>query len=86
MDQDQPAEQQPVIEPDAIPAERQRKWGQPHMSQRGDTLLMPWIDHKGGLNAQLWRQLVQRVVSIVASMPGIAHWPTLHLPPLKLVV
>ena len=86
MEQDRPAEQQPVSEPDAIPAERQQKGVQPRMSQRGDTLLMPWIDHKGGLNALLWRQLVQRVVSIVACMPGAARWPTSYLPPLNLVL
>ena len=73
MEQDKPAKQQPVREPER-PA-------QPRMSQRGDTLLMPWIDHKGGLNAQLWRQLVQRVVSLVACMPGNAYWPTLYLSP-----
>lgn len=38
--------------------------------ERGTQLLAPWLDHKGGLNEKLWRQLVNRLMSIVITSPG----------------
>lgn len=53
-------------------------WGPEFQAKRGHRLLAPWIDHKGRTNQEFWERLVQRIISIVITTPGLIRTMIFH--------